>query len=137
MHAMRGLKIYAATLAAFLAADGLWIALVAGPLFTSEIGALMRPDPRLAPALTFYVIYPAAIVLLAVLPSVRDGSLRSAVWRGAVLGLAAYATFDLTNLAILRDWTLLVSLVDLCWGTIATAVASAAGYWIGRARTSA
>lgn len=137
MHAMRGLKIYAATLAAFLVVDGLWIVLVAGPLFKSEIGTLMRPDPRLAPAIAFYLIYAGAVALLAVLPSLRDRSLISAVWRGAVLGLAAYATFDLTNLSIVRDWTLFVAIVDMCWGTVATAVAAVLGYWTGRSRISA
>lgn len=135
------LKIYAATLVAFLAVDGLWIGLVAGSLFKSEVGTLLRPDPKLPPAIMFYLIYPAAITVLAVLPSARERSTQSAAWRGAVLGLAAYATFDLTNLSIVRDWTVLVTVVDLSWGTIATAVASLAGYWAacwsGRNRTSA
>lgn len=69
---------------------------------------------------------------LAVAPSLREGSAKAAFWRGAMLGLTAYATFDLTNLAVLAGWNLTVSLVDMAWGTLATAIASLAGFAAGR-----
>lgn len=129
---MSTVRAYAATLLAFLLIDGTWIAFVATPLFQKELGPLMRPDPLLWPAAVFYLIYAAAVTLLVVLPSAREGRLASAIWRGAVLGLAAYGTFDLTNLSIVKGWTLLASLADLCWGTVASVLAGFAGFWACR-----
>jgi uncharacterized membrane protein len=134
---MHGLRIYASTLATLIVVDGMWLAVVAIPLFKSELGALLRVDANLAAAAAFYVIYSAGVTLLAVVPSVRETSPRSALWRGAVLGLTAYAAFDLTNLAIIQGWTLRASLVDMCWGTLLTAVAAAVGYLAGRVRANA
>jgi uncharacterized membrane protein len=128
------IKAFAATLLAFVLFDGTWIAFVAVPLFQRELGSLMRPDPLLWPAAIFYLIYAAAVTLLVVLPSTREGRLSAAIWRGAVLGLAAYGTFDLTNLSIVKGWTHVAALVDLCWGTVATVLAASVGFWANRRR---
>ncbi|RTL64618.1 MAG: DUF2177 family protein [Hyphomicrobiales bacterium] len=130
------IKAFAATLLAFVLIDGAWITFVAVPLFQRELGSLMRADPLLWPAAIFYLIYAAAVTLLVVLPSAREGRLAAAAWRGALLGLAAYGTFDLTNLAIVKGWTLLAALVDLGWGTVATVLAGSMGFWASRRRTA-
>jgi uncharacterized membrane protein len=129
---MKFALVFVATLVAFLALDGVWLILVANAFFKSQLGSLLRAQPDLAVAGVFYVIYAAGLVALAVWPSVKEQSAAGAVWRGAALGLTAYATFDLTNLAILERWTLAVALVDMAWGTAASAMASLAGYHAAR-----
>jgi uncharacterized membrane protein len=129
---MRYLSVFAATLLAFVALDAAWLAFVANAFFKSQLGALLRSQPDLTVAAVFYLIYTGGLVILVVAPAMRERSAKAAVWRGAVLGLTAYATFDLTNLAIIQGWTLAVTLVDIAWGTIASALASLAGYQVAR-----
>jgi uncharacterized membrane protein len=129
---MRYLTIFGATLLAFVAIDVAWLVLVANAFFKSQIGSLLRAQPDLVAAAVFYLIYTGGLVVLAVAPALRAKSARVAAGNGAVLGLTAYATFDLTNLAIIEGWTLAVTLLDITWGTIATALASLAGYQVAR-----
>jgi uncharacterized membrane protein len=82
---------------------------------------------ELAPAAVFYAIYVVGIVVFAVAPALSSGRWTTAAGMGALLGLVAYATYDLTNQATLRDWPLSVTIADLCWGTFVTAVAASAG----------
>lgn len=125
------LVTYAAILAAFVAIDATWLVLVAGGLFQVHVGALLSDRPDWAAALAFYVIYAGGLLLLAVLPALKAHSLAEASVKGGILGLTAYATFDLTNLAILRGWSLELSLIDMTWGTVASSVAAAMGYAAG------
>jgi uncharacterized membrane protein len=134
--AMQHLKAYAATLVVLVALDAVWLAFVANAFFKSELGPLLRAQPDLVAAGLFYLIYPIGVVALAVAPSLRERSGAAAAWRGAVLGLTAYATFDLTSLAIIEGWTRTVAMVDIAWGAIVSAVASIAGYGITRALSS-
>lgn len=129
---MSKLSASAVALAAFFLLDAAWLTLVAGPLFKAEIGPMLRAAPYLGAAAVFYLIYGAGMAMLVVGPSLREGSLPSAAARGAMLGLTAYATFDLTNLAILSGWTLRISLIDMAWGTVATALACVAGCFAGQ-----
>ena len=96
--------------------------------YNAQLGHLMRADVIWPAALLFYVIYVAAIVVLCVEPAVERQSLGRAVFLGAVFGLAAYAAFDLTSLALFKDFPMGVVFVDLAWGTVLTASVSAAGY---------
>jgi uncharacterized membrane protein len=118
---------YVSTLITFLAIDGAWIALVAADLFSRSIGPIMRDAPLLYAAAAFYAVYAAALVFLAVKPAVESRSILEASYRGAVLGIGAYATFDLTNLAIIKGWPMGAAILDMAWGTSASAIASAAG----------
>jgi uncharacterized membrane protein len=107
---------------AFLALDAVWLTTMAPRLYRPLIGHLMRPDFDWIAAAAFYVIYLSAMVTLVVLPA---ASVRAAAVRGAVFGFAAYATYDLTNQATLRDWSWVVTAADLAWGTFITASACA------------
>lgn len=131
---MQYARAYAATLLTFVALDAVWLLLVASGFFKSQLGALLREQPNLVPAAMFYPIYAAGLLVLVVAPALRGRSAPAAALKGAVFGLTAYATFDLTNLAILEGWTLAVSLVDMAWGTNATAVACLGGYYAARGR---
>lgn len=126
------LLTYATTLAAFLVLDAAWLILYAGGLFTREVGALLKSRPDFAAAAIFYLIYAGGLVWLAVRPAIKDDSLATAAINGAVLGLTAYATFELTNLAILSGWSRTVAVVDMAWGTLASALAAVAGAYVAR-----
>ncbi len=127
------LKLYAACVAVFLALDLTWLGVVARGFYQAQLGHLMRPNVIWPAALLFYLIYVAAIVILCVLPAVEKQSLGRAAFLGAVFGLAAYAAFDLTSLALLKDFPVKAVVVDLAWGTVLTAAVSAAGFLAGRA----
>ena len=122
---------FVATLVAFIALDMAWLNLVAVKMFQDQIGRLLRPEPIFPAAAVFYLIYASALTALAVAPAVQERSMAGAIWRGALLGLAAYATFNLTNFAILKGWSLDASLKDMTWGTVGSALATVVGYWAG------
>lgn len=117
---------YAVAATVFLAMDAVWLSLMASRLYRPAIGHLMAEQPALAPAALFYLLYVAGIVFFAVAPALegRRGWL-SALGAGALLGLLAYATYDLTNQATLRDWPWHVTAVDLVWGALVTGCAAA------------
>ena len=126
------LKAYAGSLVAFLALDAVWLGVIARGAYNRWIGHLMRESPLWPAAAAFYLLYIAGIVLLAVQPGLESGSWKTAAFRGAVLGLIAYGTYDFTNYATLRDWPWTMVAVDLVWGTFLTGVAAAAGYFFAR-----
>ena len=119
---------YAGTFLTLLVCDGIWLGLVARNFYRDQLGALMLPSPNLAVAALFYLFFAAAVVVLAVLPALSAGSIATALLHGAILGLAAYGTYDITNLATLRNWPLTMSLIDMAWGTLLTALTAVGGY---------
>lgn len=113
-----------------LALDGLWLGLIARKFYADELGDLMRKDVQWWAAVVFYVLYAVGIVFFVVQPAVAAKSLRLAMFMGAALGFLAYATYDLTNLAVLRGFTLRIALVDLAWGTVLTAAAATVATYV-------
>ncbi|MDQ6638725.1 MAG: DUF2177 family protein [Pseudomonadota bacterium] len=125
---MRQLLIaYPVTAAVFLALDAIWLTTLAGRLYRPALGHLMLDRFEVLPAMAFYVVYIAGVIVFAVVPGLASRRWATALGRGALLGLVAYATYDLTNQATLRDWPWRVTLADLCWGTFVTGVAAAVG----------
>lgn len=129
MSAIRLAGLFALTMVAFLAVDAIWLTTATPRLYRPALAPLLADKPNLAAAGVFYVIYVIGVLALAVIPGVQAGSLGEALWRGAALGLVAYATYDLTNLATLRDWPLHLTLIDLVWGTAVTTATALAGYY--------
>ncbi|KQV82588.1 hypothetical protein ASD15_11390 [Massilia sp. Root351] len=127
------LLAYGGTLLSMLALDALWIGLYMAPAYKSALGDLMLAQPRFMAAAAFYLVYAAGIVFLAVAPGLRALSWQTAALHGAVLGFIAYATYDLTNYSILKAWPLGLSLLDIGWGALLTAIAAAAG-WLAASR---
>lgn len=123
----RPLLTYAATTAMLLLLDAIWLGLVAKPLYQQGTGHLMAAQPRLGVAAAFYLLYPLGLVIFAVWPGAAAGGWGEAAWRGALFGLFAYATYDLTNLATLRDWPVGLALLDIAWGMVVSAAAATAG----------
>ena len=121
------LAAYLSTVILFLAVDAIWLGVIARGFYRDQLGHLMLESPRLGLALVFYLFYAVAITVLVVMPAVRNGVWWHAAVYGGILGLAAYGTYDITNMATLREWPAFMSVVDMAWGTILTAgVASAA-----------
>jgi uncharacterized membrane protein len=118
---------YAATAVVFLALDAVWLTAMADRLYRPALGTLMLEHFELLPAAVFYVLYVVGMLVFAVLPGLESGRWTTSLGLGALLGLIAYATYDLTNQATLRGWPWHVTLADLCWGTFVTGVAAAAG----------
>lgn len=115
----------------FLALDAVWLSSMADRLYRPAIGHLMRADGfSLAPAVIFYVLYVAGAVVFAVRPGLESGNWAAALGWGALLGLLAYATYDLTNQATLRDWPWQVTVADLCWGTFVTAISAGVACYV-------
>ncbi|MDH7639357.1 DUF2177 family protein [Sphingomonas oryzagri] len=121
-----------ATAISFLALDSIWLSLAAGRLYRPRLGPLLLDQFNVAPAAAFYLIYLAGILVFAVAPSLASGRWTTALARGAMLGLVAYATYDLTNQATLRGWSTTVTIADLCWGTFVTATAATIGFTVAR-----
>ncbi len=124
------LKQFVVAFITFLAIDGLWLTIVAKDFYAKHLGFIMTKTPNLAAALIFYLIYIFTMVVLIISPALQKGSLMAAILTGALFGLCAYATYDLTNLATLRDWPLLVTIVDLIWGTFLSGAVAGISYLI-------
>jgi len=121
----RSLIAYVATLLTFLLLDGVWLGVLMAPTYRELLGPLMLEKPLLVPAAVFYCLYVFGCVALVVLPAT---TLQRAARMGALLGLVAYGTYDLTNWATLRGWSVQVTLMDWAWGTFATALACTVGF---------
>ena len=128
------LRAYGGSLLTMLILDALWIGLYMAPAYQSALGELMLPQPRLASAAAFYLLFAAGVAFLAVAPGLRAASWQKAAAHGAVLGLTAYATYDLTNYAILKVWPLGLTLADIAWGAALTAAAASGGWFAARRR---
>jgi uncharacterized membrane protein len=124
------LAAYGVTAAVFLALDFVWLTTIALGLYRRELGSLLLDKPSLAISAGFYLIYVAGIVYFCVVPALNGGNWVNALVSGAILGLVAYGTYDITNLATLRNWSMTVAIADLSWGTVLTAISATAGYLI-------
>ncbi len=123
-------KLYAIALPVFFAIDMIWLGLVAKNFYRSQIGTLMKPDVNWTAAIVFYLIFIAGLVVFVIAPAKEKGSWTHALLYGALFGLVCYATYDLTNLAVAKDWPLLVTIVDLIWGAVLAASVSVLTYLI-------
>ena len=128
---MNFLKLYAVSIVVFLAIDAVWLGFVARDFYRQEIGDLLRPDPRWGAAAAFYALFVAGIVTFVTMPALERASLGRALLLGAFFGLVTYATYDLTNLAVLRGFTVKVTDIDHIWGATISASVAGAGCWAG------
>lgn len=116
------------TAIAFLGLDAIWLSQMAPRFYKPLIGSIMREGVNVGAAVAFYLIYVSAIVFFAVAPGLEKASLAKAMLNGALLGLVCYATYDLTNHATLKVWDIRITIADMTWGVVATAVAAGVAY---------
>ncbi|MCL7999909.1 DUF2177 family protein [Brucella sp. 21LCYQ03] len=121
---------YVVTAIAFLAIDSVWLTNMANVFYRPVMGDMLAPSFRLAPAIVFYVIFVFGLVFFAVRPGLLAGSGAVTLLNGALLGFVAYATYDLTNQATLKNWSWTLTIADLIWGTVLSAVSAYIGYWV-------
>lgn len=123
-------KLYLIALPVFFAIDMLWLGLVAKNFYAKQIGFLMKSDVNWYAAIIFYLVFIAGLVVFVISPALEKGFWIHAVLLGALFGFITYATYDLTNLATVKDWPLLVTFVDLAWGAALAASVSTIAYFI-------
>jgi uncharacterized membrane protein len=124
------IKLFLIALPVFFAIDMIWLVLVAKNFYQKQIGFLMKPDINWVAAIIFYLLFIAGLVIFVISPALEKNSWIHALIFGALFGLITYATYDLTNLATMKDWPLLVTVVDLIWGTLLAASISVITYII-------
>ncbi len=124
------LKLYLIALPVFFAIDMVWLGLIAKNFYRQQIGFLMKPDVNWTAAIIFYLLFIGGLVAFVISPAFLKQSWVHALLYGAFFGLVTYATYDLTNLATVRDWPILVTIVDLIWGTVLAASVSVITYLI-------
>ena len=124
------LKLYLITLPVFFAIDMIWLGLVAKNFYAKQIGFLMKTNVNWPAAIIFYLLFIVGLVVFIITPALRQQSWQSALFFGALFGLISYATYDLTNLATINNWPLLVTVVDLIWGSVLAGSVSLISYLI-------
>lgn len=123
-------KLFAIALPVFFAIDMVWLGLVAKNFYREQIGSLLKQDVNWVAAVIFYMIFIAGLVTFVIAPAMEKHSWTHALLYGAFFGFVCYATYDLTNLSVAKDWPLAITIVDLIWGTVLAASVSTATYFI-------
>ncbi len=124
------IKLYFIALPIFFAIDMVWLGLIAKGFYAKQIGFLMKSNINWTAAIIFYLLFIAALIVFVITPALDKKSWQQALWLGALFGLVTYATYDLTNLATIKDWPLLVTIIDLLWGSILAASVSVLTYLV-------
>lgn len=124
------LKLYLITLPIFFIIDMIWLGLVAKNFYAQQIGQLMKSEINWPAAMIFYLLFIVGLVIFVVMPALKAESWQMAIFYGALFGLISYATYDLTNLATLKDWPILITVVDLIWGSVLAASVSTISYLV-------
>lgn len=126
---MKYIYLFVGTFVIFMVIDLLWIGVLMKDFYRDKIGFLMAKDVRWGAAVVFYVLYIFGVLYFVVLPVVESGGgVEAALFKGALLGLLCYATYDLTNMATLAGWPVSMVVVDMIWGTVLTALVSGGSF---------
>lgn len=120
---------YVATLVFFAIVDGTWLYVMGNQLYKPVLGDILAPNVNLGAAAAFYLLFPLGLTIFAVDPAIKSGTIATALIYGALFGFFAYATYDLTNFATLRNWTLQITLIDMAYGAVVAGLAAAVGAW--------
>jgi uncharacterized membrane protein len=115
----------------FLAIDMVWLLWLGRSIYVSEIGGILRQPPNMAAAGAFYVLYITGLMIMVIWPAFKAQSVAQGLAYGALLGLIAYGTYDLTNLAVMKGFTTKIAIIDMIWGTILTGSVAALTVLVG------
>ena len=124
---LKYLGVYLVVFLAMLVIDMIWLRVIAVSWYEAGMGTLLAPSPNLAAAALFYLLFPIGVLIFAVLPADADASMLKAATMGALFGFFAYATYDLTNLAVIKDWPLGLTVIDMAWGTLVSGISATVG----------
>ncbi|WP_068324425.1 DUF2177 family protein [Polynucleobacter yangtzensis] len=128
---LKNFAIYASFLVTLIAIDLIWLLGIAKNLYRDQMGDLMANEPKLIAGLAFYLLYAIGVCIFVIVPALSKQSLIYALQYGALFGLFCYMTYDLTNLAVIRNFPTQLALIDIAWGSFVTAVCSGIAYWVG------
>ena len=123
---------YVIALVVFLAIDMVWLTVIAKQFYAQKLGYLMAAKPNLLAALLFYMLFIVGLLFFVLNPALASGSWKAALLPGLFFGLVTYATYDLTNLATIKDWPVIITVLDLVWGSVVTGLTSLVSFWIIR-----
>ena len=126
------LKLYLLTVPVFFVIDIIWLGVVAKGFYQKNLKYILSPNVNWTAAIIFYLIYIAGILIFAVLPAVAKDSLRHAAVWGALFGFFTYATYDLTNLALLKDWPIVIVIVDILWGVVLCSAVATLSFFVAK-----
>lgn len=126
------IQLYLITLPIFFAIDMIWLGVIARGLYQKQIGFLMAPSVNWAAALLFYFLFIGGLVYFVIQPAIEVRSWSQALYSGLLFGLVTYATYDLTNLATVKNWPLLVTIIDLIWGSVLASSVSLLSYFVAK-----
>jgi len=112
------LKVYGVALSVFLVVDLIWIGIIARNFYQEQLGFILASSPNWTAAIIFYLMFVAGLLFFAVAPGLKETGLKDSLFRAAVFGILTYGTYDLTNLALIEGWPVLVTVVDILWGMI-------------------
>lgn len=126
------LKLYLLTIPIFLLIDSIWLGLIAKEFYRNNIGHLMTEDPNKVAAIVFYLFFIIGIIFFAVVPALEGGNWKMALLYGALFGFFTYATYDLTNLATLKNWPVKVVIADIIWGMFLCGIVATASFLIAK-----
>ena len=125
-------KLYGLTVPVFFVIDIIWLGVVAKSFYQKNLKYILSPDVNWTAAIIFYLIYIAGILIFAVLPAVAKDSLRHAAVWGALFGFFTYVTYDLTNLALLKDWPIVIVIVDILWGVVLCSAVATLSFFVAK-----
>jgi uncharacterized membrane protein len=125
------LRLYLASLLAFLLIDLTWLGLVARGFYRRHLEHLLAKRTNWAAAVVFYLLFVLGLLVFAIVPGLAAGSLPKTLLWGAMYGFFTYVTYDLTNMATLKNWPLVLVLVDITWGVVLATSVSSVGFWVG------
>jgi len=128
---LKNFAIYLSFLIALIAIDSVWLLGVAKNLYRNEMGDLMASEPKLLAGLAFYLLYALGVCIFVVVPALSKQSCLYALQYGALFGLFCYMTYDLTNLAVVRNFPTQLAFIDIAWGSFVTALCASFAYWVG------
>lgn len=123
--------VYFSFLLSLVVIDLIWLLGIAKNLYRDEMGSLMASEPKLLAGLAFYLLYALGASIFVILPAISKQSWIDALQYGALFGFFCYMTYDLTNLAVIRDFPMRLALIDIAWGSAVTALSAAVAYWVG------
>lgn len=126
------LKLYFTTFSVFIAIDMLWLGIIAKNFYTKQIGFLMKTNINWISAIIFYLIFIFGLVIFVINPSLEKNSLRQVILLGALFGLITYGTYDLTNLATIKNWPIIITIIDLFWGMFLATITSLISFIVAK-----
>ena len=128
---LKNFAIYLSFLIALIAIDLVWLLGISKNLYRNEMGDLMASEPKLVAGLAFYLLYALGVCIFVIVPALSKQSWIYALQYGALFGLFCYMTYDLTNLAVIRNFPTQLAFIDIAWGSFVTALCASFAYWVG------